>query len=64
MNNVEFFRIVNAEHGIYELTEEAAECSRLAKVKRENRRISTANKALIKFSGIMALTTIVALIIK
>lgn len=61
---MEFFRIVNAEHSIYKLTEEAVERSRLAKVKRENRKISAVNKTLIKFSGIMALITIVALIIK
>lgn len=61
---MDFIKIVNAEHGIYELTTEADECSNLAKLRTENCRILRANSALIKFSGIMAGLTVLALIIK
>lgn len=61
---MEFFKIVNAEHGIYELEQEAAECSRLAKQKRENRRIMRINSALIKLSAVLGGVTILTLIIK
>lgn len=60
----DFFDIVNDEHMVYELEQQAKECSKIARFRTENRKIMRVNSALIKLSAIMASVTILTLIIK
>lgn len=59
-----FINMVNKEHNIYQLEQNAIESSVRAKQNTADRKIMKANALLIKITTIMAGATILALIIK